>query len=160
MRIRHLVMISALMGAVASPAFAQTAEKYRLLSSELVTKAQHSLNAEKAHDAQMLYERALVANPANVDALIGLGRAHEAQGHVGSGLKYYRKALEIEPNDKDALEVQAIAFLKRNLAAKAEGNREKLARLCQAGCAELEAVDTAIEEYRAKQASADLANEG
>ena len=160
MRIRTIIMISALMGTVASPAFAQTAEKYRLLSSDLVVKAEAVLKAEEAGEAQVLYERALVANPANVDALIGLGRAHEAQGHVGSGLKYYRKALEIEPNDKDALEVQAIAFLKRNLASKAEGNREKLARICQAGCAELEAVDSAIEEYRARQASAELASEG
>ncbi|WP_417449590.1 tetratricopeptide repeat protein [Kordiimonas sp.] len=159
MRFRHFFLIAILVH-TGGGAFAQTAERYRILSNDLVVEARVTLTAEKAQEAQALYERALVANPANVDALIGLGRAHEAQGHVGSGLKYYRKALEIEPNDKDALEVQAIAFLKRNLATKAEGNREKLARLCQSGCAELEAVSTAIEEYRARQASADLASEG
>ena len=160
MRIQSFVAISALIGILSAPAFAQTAEKYRLLSSDLVKKADVSLKAEAPRDAQAIYERALVANPSNVDALVGLGRAHEAQGHTASGLKYYRKALEIEPNDRDALEVQALAFLKRNLADKAEGNREKLARICQGGCAELEAVESAIEEYRAKQASAALSSEG
>ena len=160
MRIQSFLAVSVLIGSLASPALAQTAEKYRLLSNDLVKKAEADMKAGAPRDAQAIYERALVANPANVEALIGLGRAHEAQGHVGSGLKYYRKALEIEPNDRDALEVQAIAFLKRNLADKAEGNREKLARICQSGCAELEAVETAIEEYRARQASADLSNDG
>lgn len=160
MRIQNLLAISILAGSLSVPALAQTAEKYRLLSNDLVAKAESTMKAEAPRDAQALYERALVANPSNVEALVGLGRAHEAQGHVASGLKYYRKALEIEPNDRDALEVQALAFLKRNLAEKAEGNREKLARLCQKGCAELEAVESAIEEFRARQASAELSSEG
>lgn len=160
MRIQSILAVSVLVGSLASPAFAQTAEKYRLFSNDLVAKAAADMKSNEPRAAQALYERALVANPANVDALIGLGRAHEAQGHVGSGLKYYRKALEIEPNDRDALEVQALAFLKRNLAEKAEGNRDKLARICQSGCTELNTVETAIEEYRARQASAELAKEG
>ncbi|WP_417463805.1 tetratricopeptide repeat protein [Kordiimonas sp.] len=160
MRIQKLLVAAALASVVASPSFAQTAEKYQELSEQLVAEASGAMTSEQAKEAQALYERALVANPANIDALIGLGKAHEAQGRVGSGLKYYRKALELEPNDKNALEYQALAFLKRNLRARAESNRDKLASLCTDGCKELEAVASAIEEYSARKADASLQSEG
>ena len=154
MRLRNLVIVAAFGAALTGPTWAQTADKYQQLSAKLVGEATAAMAADRAVDAQALLERALVANPANLEALIALGKAHEAQGRVASGLKYYRKALEIEPNDKAALERQAIAYLKRNLSAKAELNREKLARICQKGCDALENVASAIDEYRAKHADA------
>lgn len=160
MRIRNLLVATALMGVLAGPSIAQTAEKYQELSEQLVAEASGAMKAEQAKEAQSLYERALVANPANIDALIGLGKAHEAQGRIGSGLKYYRKALELEPNDKNALEYQALAFLKRNLRARAENNRDKLASLCTDGCDELETVTSAIEEFSARKADAGAHTEG
>ncbi|MBL4639480.1 MAG: hypothetical protein JKY57_03010, partial [Kordiimonadaceae bacterium] len=68
------------------------------------------------------------------------------------GLKYYRQALEIEPNDKQALEVQTLAFLKRDMTDKANGNRDKLARLCVSGCPALDVVVSAIEAYKVRKA--------
>ncbi len=130
-------------------------DKYKDLSVQLVREAGVALVAERVGDAQFLYERALVADPANIDALIGLGKTHEASGKVGRGLKYYRQALAIDPNAFPALEAQAVAFLKRDMVDRAEANREKLARLCVAGCEALENVDVAIEGYRAEKAAAD-----
>ena len=160
MRIRNLLIATALVGVLATPSFAQTAEKYQELSAQFVTEASRAMTSEQSKEAQSLYERALVANPANIDALIGLGKAHEAQGRIGSGLKYYRKALELEPNDKNALEYQALAFLKRNLRARAESNRDKLASLCTEGCEELDVVASAIEEFSERKADAGLQTEG
>lgn len=128
----------------------QVDSKYQHVSSRLVSEAKAALSIEKIDDAQYLFERALVANPANTDALLGLGRAHEAQGRVGKGLKYYRQALEIEPNDVKALEAQALAFLKREMFDRADNNRAKLARLCPKGCEALDSVEVAIEAYLAK----------
>lgn len=128
----------------------QVDAKYQHVSSQLVAEAKAALSMENADDAQYLFERALVANPANTEALLGLGRAHEAQGRVGKGLKYYRQALEIEPNDVKALEAQALAFLKREMFDRADNNRAKLARLCPKGCKALDTVEVAIEAYLAK----------
>ena len=131
---------------------AQAETKFQKVSSQLVAQANAALETKQFVDAQLLYERALVAAPANTKALIGLGRSHEEQGRVGKGLKYYRQALEIEPNDQTALEVQALAFLKRDMKERADSNREKLARLCASGCAALASVETAIEAYQVTNA--------
>ncbi|RMB08524.1 tetratricopeptide repeat protein [Eilatimonas milleporae] len=129
----------------------QTASKFQALSKDLTTEATSALSAADAERAQGLYERALVADPANVQALIGLGRAHEAQGRVGRSLKYYRHALELEPNELTALEAQALAFLKRDLVDRAKRNRDKLARLCLTGCTALTSVDEALSQYEATE---------
>lgn len=140
-----LVMTMAL--SVASNA--QTAEKYHKISESYVEQASQALNAGNAADAQALYERALVANPSSVAALVGLGRAHTAQGRTGRGLKYYRFALEVTPNNKPALVEQSLAFLKKGNIDRATSNQMVLERLCSDGCAELSAVNAAIEEFRA-----------
>ncbi|WP_286831123.1 MULTISPECIES: tetratricopeptide repeat protein [Kordiimonas] len=149
MRNSNLILALGLSAMMALPAAAQTSNKFQSLSRELVAQATVALHAEKPGDARLLFERALVADPANVAALVGLGQTAEAQGLTGRGLKYYRRALEIEPNHKVALEAQALAFLKRDMADRAEGNRDKLARLCMNGCEALTSVTSALEEYHA-----------
>lgn len=131
---------------------AQSDNKFEKVSQDLVAQANTALGTEQFADAQFLYERALVAQPANITALIGLGKSHEGQGRLGKGLKYYRQALEIEPNDQTALEVQALAFLKRDMMDRADDNRDKLARLCANGCPALASVETAIEAYQVSKA--------
>jgi len=133
-------------------AFAEAETKYDKISNQLVSQANTAMSDQHFADAQLFYERALVANPASITALIGLGRAHEGQGRVGKGLKYYRQALEIEPNDQGALEVQALAFLKRDMIDRADNNREKLARLCSNGCPALASVETALKDYQHSKA--------
>lgn len=135
----------------------QVADRYIDVSDTLAVQAKAKLGGGETEAAQDLYERALVANPANMQALIGLGKTHEAQGRVGRGLKYYRQALTIDPNALRALEAQAIAFLKRDMPDRAEINRDRLATLCRTGCEPLENVKVAIEGYRAEQANAQVA---
>lgn len=147
--IKKAIFSAALVTAISFSAVGETDGKYRNISRQLVAEANIAMGAERATDAQLLFERALTADPANIEALLGLGRSHEAQGRVGRGLKYYRQALEIEPNDKVALEAQALAFLKREMLDRADANREKLARLCPNGCDALDAVESALEAYLA-----------
>ncbi|MFC4348341.1 tetratricopeptide repeat protein [Kordiimonas lipolytica] len=157
MRKSNLLLAIGLGAMMALPAAAQTSDKHQSLSRELVAQATVALRADKATDARLLFERALVADPANVAALVGLGQVAEAQGLTGRGLKYYRRALEVEPNHKMALEAQALAFLKRDMADRAENNREKLARLCLKGCDALTSVTAALEDYHANHADASMA---
>ncbi|WP_262695352.1 tetratricopeptide repeat protein [Kordiimonas aquimaris] len=155
--ISKLIMTAAVVGILSSTALAQVNDKYKDASRQLVGEATVALRAEKPEEAQVLYERALVANPANLHALVGLGKTHEAQGRIGRGLKYYRQALAVDPNAMVALEAQAVAFLKRDMVGRAEANRSKLASLCETGCQSLDMVKTAIEAYRAEKAEADSA---
>lgn len=149
MRTSNLILSLCVATALSGPVFAQTAEKYQSLSRQLVAQAHVAMKAEKPDDARLLFERALVADPANVEAMTGIGHSYEASGRVGASLRYYRLALEIEPNHKEALKSQALAFLKRDMASRAEENRQKLARLCLQGCEALSKVVTAIDAYQA-----------
>lgn len=135
-------------------------EKYKDASRLLVNEATTALDVDNTDQAQILFERALVADPANLEALIGLGKTHEAQGRIGRGLKYYRQALAIDPNAHPALEAQAVAFLKRDMVERAQANRDKLAKLCSAGCRALDNVVTALEGYQAEKSQTELADAG
>lgn len=154
MAFAKLMTICVTVAALSLPAVAQTANKYQSLSRELAAAGKVAMKGEKTDEATALFERALVADPSNVQALVGLGMASEAKGKLGKSLKYYRQALEIEPNDKPALEAQALAFLKRDMVDRATTNRDKLARLCSTGCDALDEVDSALEAYHAQKADA------
>lgn len=150
--------VAAIAGSLLIAGTATANDKYRDASRQLVGQADMALRTDDAETALTLYERALVANPANVQALIGLGKTHEIMGRVGRGLKYYRQALTVDPNALVALEAQAVAFLKRDMIDRAEANRARLARLCAAGCGPLDNVETALEAYKAEKAQADMAD--
>ena len=161
MTLLRLVILSFMIGAFGvTSAVAQVSDDYKSLSRELVRDGNEALAMEDAEAAKDLFERALVANPASVTALIGLGKSFEAMDSVPKGLKFYRHALAIEPNNLDALEAQSLAFLKRGLYDEAELNRDKLKRLCRAGCPALTDVEEALTAYLSQQADASAAQEG
>ncbi|WP_374764606.1 tetratricopeptide repeat protein [Yunchengibacter salinarum] len=139
---------SAPVQASALMAQAQVAPKYRDISRDLVKQGETALEAAEGQDeakkARALFEQALVANPANVSALMGLGRSYEALEQLGRALKYYRHALELAPNNREALKRQALVFLQRDLPERARHNRDRLSRLCDSACAPLTAVEEAL----------------
>lgn len=80
------------------------------------------------------FEAALVADPRNRHAYVGIARIAEAQGLPGKAVRFYREALELEPNDLDILELQGKALLMRGAKARAEVNLERLRKLCAQPC--------------------------
>lgn len=123
------------------------AQDYEAISASFAEAAQMALEKGDLLTAQAHFERALVANPDNVDAMIGLGKAHEAAGRTGKGLRQYRLALEMEPNYKPALLAQALAFIKVDEVERASANLAILERLCAGGCREIESVRSAIDNH-------------
>ena len=155
MRLKSLLGAASIAIAFSSASFAlQTGDKYQKLSDQMVASGHAALTSGTPTEALEFFERALVANPASTAAILGLAKAHEAEGRVGRSLKYYRLALSLEPNHLEALGSQALAFLKRDMIDRAESNREKLARLCQNGCEPLDVVESALEAHKAKIADA------
>jgi len=147
-----LVFMMAL-GCGLKPAEAQVSGDFSKVSKELVLEAEAAMQRGEIEDAQFQYERALLADPANIKALLGLGEAHEAQGRIGRALKYYRQTLELAPNNISAIKAQALAFLKRDLSLRAKRNLDQLQRLC-ATCAESADVKAALDSYLADQEKA------
>ena len=124
---------------------AQRADNDILPRSTLLQKqgeeAQHAGNLDAAVD---FYESALAADPRNRRAYIGLARAAEAEGLPGKAVRFYREALEIDPNDLAALELQGMALVERGAKARAESNLERVKKLCDGPCPQADRLAAAI----------------
>jgi len=125
-------------------------------AQELLAKGRDALSGEEYYDALTYFESALVADPGSVEALVAIGRAHEALDQEKTGLAYYDRALELDPNNRPALERQSLALLEKDELEKAESNLDRLELVCgekEEGCSELETVQEAIETYKQDKAS-------
>jgi len=144
--LRVLAMVLLVQGAALAPGWAGDgrAPARTKISQALAKDASAKLAASDAMAALTLYESALVADPRNTAAYVGLGRTYEALKRPKDSMRYYELALAIDPNDVAALEAQSMAFLAAGDIAQAEQNLNRLRRICVSGCAALERVDAAI----------------
>lgn len=121
---------------------------YALASLQLAKQGEIVLGNGDTSGAKMLYEQAIVADPKNADAYVGLGRVHITLEKRAFGLKYFAIALEIQPTNLGALEGEALAYLSGDEVAEAEKALTKIRRICAAdGCAEDKSVTDAIAGY-------------
>ncbi|MCG2842341.1 tetratricopeptide repeat protein [Sandaracinobacter sp. RS1-74] len=108
------------------------------------------LNARNTAAAIEHFEAALAADPRNRQAYIGLGRAAQADGLPGRAVRYYREALEIDPNDLNALELQGNALVERGAKSRAKENLERVKTLCKAPCPTADRLAAAIQRGPSK----------
>jgi Tfp pilus assembly protein PilF len=104
------------------------------LSLALMKSGEAALAQGRTQAATDSFEAALAADPRNRRAYLGMARAAEAEGLPGKAVRFYREALEIEPNDLHALELQGLALVERGARARAEGNLERMRKLCPGTC--------------------------
>jgi Tfp pilus assembly protein PilF len=84
--------------------------------------AQSAGNLEQAND---LLETALAVDPKNRAAFLALADIAKAQGLPGKAIRFYREALELEPNDVAALAGQGDALVQKGAVVKAQENLAK-----------------------------------
>lgn len=105
--------------------------------------AQRAGNLEQAND---LLESALAVDPKNRAAFVALAEIAKAQGLPGKAIRFYREALELEPNDLAALAGQGDALVQKGAVTKARENLAKLKRLCTGSCPEEARLAAAIDK--------------
>ncbi|GAO38446.1 hypothetical protein SCH01S_15_00710 [Sphingomonas changbaiensis NBRC 104936] len=110
---------------------------------EQARAAQHAGNLEQAND---LLESALAVDPKNRTAFMALAEIAKAQGLPGKSIRFYREALELEPNDLAALAGQGDALVQKGAVTKARENLAKLKKLCTATCPEEARLAAVIEK--------------
>lgn len=114
------------------------------VSQRLTQSGFAALTAKNFSTAIDDFETALAVDPKNRTAFIGLARVAQAQGLPGKAVKYYREALQLDPNDLTALEGQGQAFAERGAKAKAQANLDRIRTLCRSDCAPARRLETAI----------------
>lgn len=150
---RDLAALLLLATAAAAPAPVQPVVKPA--SVALAAQAGALLAGGQTGPAIERFETSLAVDPTNRAAYVGLARAARTQGLPGKAIKYYREALELDPNDLDALEGQGGVFAERGAAARAAANLARIKTLCgAAACPPARRLEIAIAAAAATPAPA------
>lgn len=117
-------------------------------SDEDLEEAQEAIDAESYEDAVDLLRSVLEEDPDNADAYNFLAYSQRSMEQFDVAMENYKRALEIDPEHKGALEYQGELFLQLGDQAAAEANLARLGELCPRGCQEHEELQAAIERFK------------
>ena len=120
------------------------------LSVAQLATAEQLLAKGELSSATDYFETALAADPRNRRAFLGLARIAEAQGLFGKAIRFYREALDLNPNDEATIELQGLAYLERGALKMAETNLERLQSLCADNCAPADRLSSALAKKQKK----------
>jgi len=131
--------------ALASPVASQRADDQILPKSlELQHQAKALATAGKLEQAEDMLETALAVDPRNRGAFVDIARVAEKQHLFGKAIRMTSKALQLEPNDPDAIAVQGEAMVELGATARAQANLQKLQTICAKGCPQIAQLSAAI----------------
>lgn len=132
--------------ALAAPVASQRADDQILpRSAELQRQARELITAGKLEQAEDTLETALAVDPRNRGAFVDIARVAEKQHLFGKAIRMTNKALQLEPNDADAIAVQGEAMVELGATARAQANLQKLQTICGAkGCPQVAQLSAAI----------------
>ena len=88
----------------------------------------------------------LATTDADIQNLLGF--THRKTGKLDAAASYYKRALEINPKHKGALEYQGELFLMLGDKDAATANLAKLDKICWLGCSEYDDLKQAIAKSR------------
>src|SRR3954465_2244142 len=131
--------------ALAAPVSGQRADdQIQSRSVELQRQGKTLLAAGKVEQAEDTLETALAIDPRNRGAFVDLARVAEKQHLFGKAIRMTNKALQLEPNDPDAIAVQGEAMVEMGATARAQANLQKLQGICVKGCPQVAQLSAAI----------------
>ena len=95
-------------------------------SVELLKQGNAHLAAGRFVEADETLETALAVDPRNRAAYNSLARVAQRQKLFGQSIRFTKKALQLEPNDRDAIAIQGEAMVELGALARAKENLAKL----------------------------------
>ena len=114
-------------------------------SVELQRDAKEMISAGKLDQAEGLLETSLAVDPRNRGAFVDIARVAEKQRLFGKAIRMTNKALQLDPNDPDAIAVQGEAMVELGATARAQANLQKLQTICGAkSCPQIAQLSAAI----------------
>ena len=141
----RFLMLGAAATLLASPVIGQRPDNQILPQSIALQKqAEGLLAAGKLMDATDLLETAVAVDPRNRAAFVDLARIAKQQKLFGKSIRLANEALQLEPNDLDAIEVAGEAMVELGAIPRAKENLAKLQKLCSNNCRQVAQLSTAI----------------
>jgi tetratricopeptide (TPR) repeat protein len=132
--------------AVGAPVSSQRADDQILPRSvQLEGEARQLIAAGKLEQAEDLLETSLALDPRNRGAFVDIARVAQRQHLFGKAIRMTNKALDMEPNDPDAIAIQGEAMVEMGATARAQANLQKLQTICGGrACPQLAQLSAAI----------------
>jgi Tfp pilus assembly protein PilF len=149
-RVALAVFLALVVALASSPAAyaGKYTERYAKVSEALVAKGRAALEKGDYEAASQAFEQAVVANPHNALGFTYLGVTKLRMGEKPLAKKYFDTALEIDPNQVQALSWAGQADLSASNLESAEAKLQRLSRLCGPNCAEYKQLSEAVSSYK------------
>ena len=146
MRLLPTILIASVAtGLAASSAVGQRPDDQILpRSAALLKEGEAHLAAGRFVEADEALETALAVDPRNRAAYNALAKVAQREKLYGQSIRFTKKALGLEPNDRDAIAIQGEAMVEMGAVARAKENLAKLQKLCPSGCPQLAELNAAI----------------
>ena len=113
-------------------------------AATLIAQGQAALQSGDTQGAVDAFEAALAVDPGYTPTLLRLAEAARASDLQGKAIRYYRLALEREPDNLAALSGEGAALVEKGAVEKARRNLARLQSLCGARCPETAALYAAL----------------
>ncbi|WP_375291464.1 tetratricopeptide repeat protein [Qipengyuania sp.] len=114
-------------------------------AAEMLAEGQAALQSGDTNGAIDAFESALTLDPGYTPTLLRLAEAARANGLQGKAIRYYREALDREPDNVDALAGEGSALAEKGAIAKAKEKLAKVQEECgSATCAPAQSLSVAI----------------
>ena len=141
----YFLSVAAVATLAASPVVGQQPDNQILPKSvELQKQAEAEIAAGKLPEAADLLETSVAVDPRNRSAFVDLARIAKNQKLFGKAIRLTNEALQLEPNDLDAIEVQGEAMVELGAIPRAKENLAKLQKLCANNCRQVAELSSAI----------------
>jgi Tfp pilus assembly protein PilF len=146
MRFSPVALIFALgLATLSSSSFGQRRDdQINPRSMALLRQAETLRAAGNLTGAEDMLESALAIDPRNRGAYVALGRVAQGQGLPGKAVRFYRDALQLDPNDLTALTGQGEAMVAKGAVERARVNLARINQLCKGPCPQSAALNAAI----------------
>jgi tetratricopeptide (TPR) repeat protein len=141
----HFLALGAATTFVGGAAIAQRPDNQILPRSvELQRQGESLIAAGRYLEAEDSLEASLAVDPRNRSAFVDLARVADHQRLYGKAIRLASKALDLEPSDLNALEIQGQAMAELGALPRARDNLAKLQKLCVSGCPQVAELSAAI----------------
>ncbi len=113
-------------------------------AAALIAEGRGALAAGQPEKAVDAFESALAIDPGATGVYLDLAEAARRNGLQGKAIRYYRAALERDPQNLAALSGEGAALVEKGAVEKARRNLAKLQTMCGENCAETRQLAAAI----------------
>jgi tetratricopeptide (TPR) repeat protein len=124
-------------------------------AAEWIARGKAALAAGALDQARDAYETALILAPRQAAIYLDLAKIARAQKLPGKAIRYYGRALELEPSNQLALQGEGLAKMDKGATESARETLARLRALCKANCASADPLAAAIAAGTAKVAVAE-----